>query len=252
VLGASLPPLEKVVEGVEATLKLYLEDSYLKSTRAMVVKAVKSGGRYYLVADRTVFHPKGGGQPSDRGAIRGSGYEAAVARAMECRGVVVHWCKPVSGVPCEGEAELAIDWGFRYLLMRRHTAAHLLDYALAEVLGEYRPAVSSWLDHPAYVEFKGPAPGSSEVREVEEAEMRLIEEGLPVEAKHMPSEEVERLPTVKGVRLPKLSRYRVIQIGDLPPIPCGGTHVKNTREVGGFRVLKLEDCGGSFKLYFEV
>ncbi|MFB0551595.1 MAG: alanine--tRNA ligase-related protein, partial [Nitrososphaeria archaeon] len=75
--------LEKVVEGCPETILVYWTDCYTRTFDASLVRSVRDrGSDVYVVLDRTVFHPKGGGQPSDRGVLSGSEWRFEVKKAM--------------------------------------------------------------------------------------------------------------------------------------------------------------------------
>ena len=125
--------LDEVVQGVQETELLYLRNAELASIQANVLKIVPEKRTHaYLVLDRSIFHPKGGGQPSDRGKITSPEYALEVKRAIFHKGVVIHWGRIASGTPSQGPASCELDWDYRHLVMRRHTAAHLLDHCLAK------------------------------------------------------------------------------------------------------------------------
>ena len=211
--------------------------------------------RAYLILDRTIFHPKGGGQPSDRGTVRGPGYEVEVKKAIYHNGVVVHWVRLAVGTPEEGEAKCEIDWGYRHLVMRRHTSAHLLDHCLATVTGQRVQTTDSWLDDPCYVGYAGSAPNPQKLREAQDLANRLIDSGGEVKIEFLNREEAKVLlqnaPNYE--RLPDLSEVRTVTIEGCKPIPCGGTHVSDLAEIGRITVEGVEQMPDeSFRLHFSV
>jgi alanyl-tRNA synthetase len=209
----------------------------------------------YLILDRTIFHPKGGGQPSDRGMIRSPNYEVIVKKAIYYKGVVVHWGKLSSGTPTQGQAACELDWGFRYLVMRRHTAAHLLDHCLAETTLQRVQTTDSWLDESCYVGYSGDPPDTQTLQKVQALANRLIQEGRQVKIEFLSPERgkmlLQNAPNYE--RLPELSEIRIVTINGCQPIPCGGTHVSDIREVGMLSVIRAEEMSThSFRLYFSV
>jgi Ser-tRNA(Ala) deacylase AlaX len=243
--------LEELVEGLPETRRLYLYDSYLTEFKSAVLRAEFEGRDAYVVLDATAFHPKGGGQPSDTGIIRCFG-EVHVKKAMFFGGVIVHWGKATGAL--HGEAIGAIDWGPRYLYMRRHTGGHLLDHCLTEAIGMPVETSDSWLGEGCYVSYVGEAPPYRVVEEAVDSGNEAILRGRAVNAYEASLDELMRLaPTAPNIRrLPRLKRYRVVEIDGCGPIPCGGTHVRNIREIGRILLRDVRQLSGEYRIYYDV
>ena len=209
----------------------------------------------YLILDRTIFHPKGGGQPSDKGVIHSLNFELNLKKAIFFGGVVIHWGKLSKGTPTQGDATCELDWPYRYLVMRRHTAAHLLDHCLAETTSRRVQTTDSWLDTPCYVGYSGNAPNTQTLLETQDLANRMIAEGRQVKIEFLRPEQgkrvLEKAPNFE--RLPDLSEIRTVTIDGCQPIPCGGTHVFDIREIGRVSILRAEQMSTqSFRLHFSV
>jgi Predicted metal-dependent hydrolases related to alanyl-tRNA synthetase HxxxH domain len=248
--------LEEVVEGCPETSRLYLEDSYLKEAEALVLRYVPETKRSgYLVLDRTIFHPKGGGQPSDTGEVLSpNGSRFRIRKVMEVGGVVVHYGQVVEGDAPNGRVELLLDWEQRYEVMRYHTAGHVLDHAVLSSVGSQLTSASAFHGPPeGYIEFEGEL-GRIDLKEVEEVANRVAAEGRRVYAVWVRREELRS--AVKGAfnlsRLPDLPRYRIVVIEGINAIPCGGTHVLRTDEVGKMEVTGVEVSSGTTKVRYRV
>jgi alanyl-tRNA synthetase len=249
----NLVDLAKFVQGIPPTVCAYLEDSYSQSTDCSVLRVVQEKNSAYLALDRTIFHPRSGGQPSDVGSIEGSSFRVDVKRAMNQGGVIVHFAK-VEGKLDTGPATCKIDWTNRFLLMRRHTAAHLLDHCLATLTGSRVETTDSWLGDDPYVGYGGPAHSDLDLKRLEELGNGFIRQGLNVDIKTMDRSDAERLITdaPNFARLPKSPKLRIVTIEGQLPIPCGGTHVRTLREIGGIEVRRTEPAEAGFRLHFEV
>jgi len=248
--------LAEIAAGQPKTELVYLRDMQAKESRTRVIKVVPEKQTHaYLILDQTIFHPKSGGQPSDRGIIQSADYELRVKKAIQFNGVVIHWGKMNRGNPVEGEATCLIDWPYRHLVMRRHTAAHLLDHCLANALGRRIQTTDSWLDVPCYVGYAGNAPADEILRGTERLANQMIASGGTVSIKVLSVEEAKKAlqnaPNFE--RLPNLSEVRTVTIEGCEPIPCGGTHVHNIGEIGPISVVKAEPVSNdSFRLHFAV
>jgi len=248
--------LDEIVAGQPKTNLRYLRDMDIRQSQARVIKVMHEKRTHaYLILDETIFHPKGGGQPSDRGVIRSHDYEVTVKKAIHYKGVVIHWAKLNRGAPSEGEAICELDWPYRYLVMRRHTAAHLLDHCLARTVRTRVQTTDSWLDEPCYVGYAGGIPSEETLRSTEVLANSMITKGASVNIRSLSSEGARELlqnaPNYE--RLPDLSEIRTVTIDGCQPIPCGGTHVRNLAEIGRVSVGNAERFSSdSFRLHFSV
>jgi len=248
-----LVDLAKFVQGIPSTTCAYLEDSYSQSLDANVLRVAQEKNSAYLALDRTLFHPRSGGQPSDVGTIEGSAFRVGVKRAMNQSGVIVHFGK-VEGKLDTGSAICKIDWPNRFLMMRRHTAAHLLDYCLATLTSSRVETTDSWLGDDPYVGYGGRAPSDLDLNRLQGIGNSFIQQGLNVEIKTMDRLDAERLiaDAPNLARLPKTEKLRIVTIQGQLPIPCGGTHVRSLKEIGSLEVRRTEPAETGFRLHFEV
>jgi alanyl-tRNA synthetase len=248
--------LGEIASGQPKTDLQFLRSMDAQESQARVIKVVQEKRTHaYLILDQTIFHPKGGGQPSDRGTIHSDEYEVTVKKAIQYKSVVIHWAKLIRGTPTEGEATCTIEWPYRYMVMRRHTAAHLLDHCLAEATGKRVQTIDSWLDEPCYVGYTGSAPSAEALRAAEALANRMIAKGAVVSISVLsPQDAKEMLQNAPNYeRLPDLSEVRTVTIEGCQPIPCGGTHVKNLLDVGGVSIARAEPLTtDSYRLHFSV
>jgi alanyl-tRNA synthetase len=252
--GASvLVDLAKFVQSIPPTVRVYLEDSYAQLDSGVVLKVVEEKNSAYLALDRTIFHPRSGGQPSDKGTIEGSSFRVDVKRAMLQAGVIIHYGK-FDGKPDTSPVTCKIDWANRFLLMRRHTAAHLLDHCLATVTNSRVETTDSWLGDEPYVGYGGAVPPHLDLERIQELANSFIQKGLNVEIKTLERAAAERLigDAPNLARLPKSEQLRIVTVEGQLPIPCGGTHLRNLREVGALEVRGADPVEAGFKLHFEV
>jgi len=245
--------LAKFVQNITPTTKVYLEDSYLQTLDANVVKVAQERSKAYLLLDQTIFHPRSGGQPSDLGTIEGSGFRLGIKRAMLQSGTIIHFGN-VEGNAESGPCKCKLDWATRFLLMRRHTAAHLLDYCLETQTGSRVETTDSWLGDDPYVGYAGTTPSNLDLEQLQELGNDFIQQGLNVEIKTMDMANAATL--IAGApnlaRLPKSERLRIVTISGQIPIPCGGTHVRSLKEIGILKIQKTEPAEAGFRLHFDV
>lgn len=222
---------------------LFREDSYLRSTPASVIALTPEGG---IVLDRTVFYAASGGQPGDSGRIvRNDGSSVAIATAIHPDGdktQVVHVPPEGQALPEVGETVSAdVDWDRRYRLMRMHTALHLLSVVLP-----FPVTGGSVGEDKGRLDFDMPdVPKDLEALEGQLNDM--VAAGHPVTQEWITDVEMAANPElVKTMHVkPPMGhgRVRLIRIGDVDLQPCGGTHVRNTSEIGQLALGKIEKKG---------
>jgi len=248
--------LDEMTSGLAKTELAYLEDMHARQAQAEAVRVVpEKRSHTYVMLDRTIFHPKGGGQPSDHGTITSSGFTVSVKRAMFHRGVVVHWCKIISGTPSTGPVTCDLDWSYRYPIMRRHTAAHLLDHCLAKTTSSRVETTDSWLDEPCYVGYGGKIPNAIILEQVQDLANSMISAGGFVRIENLTPEQsksvLQNAPNFE--RLPQLDEVRTVTIAGCDPIPCGGTHVSDIKEIGRMSAIRGERVSeNAYRVYFSV
>ena len=220
---------------------LFRDDGYLRSCDARVTQV----DDHSIRLDRTVFYPTGGGQPGDSGVLRlASGQEIEVVDTIkgELPDEVIHIAAPGSALPEPGTELLAeIDWDRRHRLMRMHTCLHLL---CSIVPGAVTGGQVS--DGRGRLDFD--VPGSSLDKEAIASRLNaLIAEGHPVGPRWITDEELAGQPELvrtMSVKPPSgTGRVRLMEIAGVDLQPCGGTHVRNTAEIGPVAVTKIENKG---------
>jgi len=232
--------LENAVANLPETDPLYYKDQYLREFEATVLKVVHGE---YVVLDKTCFYPEGGGQPADNGYFVFDGCKAAVVDVKKVGKVIVH--KIVGKAPKEGiKVKGFIDWDRRYSLMKSHTATHVVNGAARRVLGQHvwqfgtqKGIESSRLDISHYRRLK-----PEEVHMIETLANQAVLQNFSVETLWMPRSEAE---TKYGFRLYQGGavpgkEIRVVKIGDWDVEACGGTHLKNTGEIGFIKIIHTE------------
>jgi len=223
------------------TEPLFRSDAYLRQTTARVLEAAP--GR--LVFDRTLFYPRGGGQPGDRGEITwaGGGQATITDTVYDAdRKTIVHI--PTEGAPSPPSGEtvtLALDWTTRYRRMRAHTALHLLSVVLP-----YPVTGGSVGDGEGRLDFDS-GEVAFEKAEIERKLNDLIAADAEVETRWISDEELEANSALVKTMMVKPpvghGRVRLVSISGLDLQPCGGTHVLRTGEIGRATIKGIEKKG---------
>ncbi|HZU88732.1 MAG TPA: alanyl-tRNA editing protein [Stellaceae bacterium] len=223
------------------TEPLFRDDAYLRLCEARVVAAAPGG----IVLDRTVFYAVGGGQPGDTGVLRlPDGRTIAILDTVKGSGAeeIIHVPAPDATLPAPGTALTAeIDWQRRYRLMRMHTCLHLLcSLVPGAVTGGQIGDGRGRLDFDV--------PGASlDKAAIEERLNALIAAAHAVAPRWIGDEELARRPELvrtMSVKPPVgAGRVRLVEIAGVDLQPCGGTHIRNTAEIGPVAVAKIENKG---------
>lgn len=220
---------------------IFRDDAYQQTCDAVVTQVDDDGIRL----DRTVFYPTGGGQPGDSGTLTladGRSIAIETARKGADHEDVVHVPAADQPAPSVGDAVTAtIDWDRRYRHMRMHTCLHLLSAIIkAPVTGGQVSESRSRLD------FDWPDANLTK-EEITEGLNRLVSENHTVEPRWITDDELAAQPELvrtMSVKPPTgAGHVRLLDIDGVDLQPCGGTHVRNTGEIGGVEVAKIENKG---------
>lgn len=229
---------------------LYHTDSYRREFTSKVVAV--DGDRHALALAQTAFFPAGGGQPHDTGQLIAAGATAAVVDvAKDKEGVVWHTLATDASLPEAGaDAEGRIDWGRRYLLMRIHTAQHILNGVIWNEYGA-RVTGASMTPGEGRLDFELPSMSQEFARSVEARVNEQVARDLPVQVLFLLRSEADHDPSLLRLKANLIPRsvdpLRVIDIVGLDRQADGGTHVASTREVGRVRVLEAKSKGKANK-----
>jgi misacylated tRNA(Ala) deacylase len=224
-------------------------DAYARSIEARVL-SVDPADHSLVVLDRTVFYPGGGGQPSDQGLLlrAADGRRWTVAAARKAGDDIVHQLE-LGGAdpPAVGDRlGVELEWARRLLLMRTHTALHALcgvvwrDYGALVTGGNMEPGAGR-------MDFEFARMGGELVGAIEEKVNGEIAAARDVRVNVLPRDEAFAIPDLIRTKInllpPGIEQIRTIEIVGLDLQADGGTHVANTREVGGIRVVGYESKG---------
>jgi misacylated tRNA(Ala) deacylase len=226
-------------------------DAYARREEARVLEVAEVEGGPLVVLDTTSFYPGGGGQPSDRGVIlrSGDGRSWTVRGARRVGGEIVHELEATDDgePPRAGDrVTVEVEWARRYALMRTHTALHALcgvvwrDYGALVTGGNMEPGAGR-MDFE-FERMSGELVGAIEAKVNEElGAQRDVRVNVLRRAEAF---SIPDLIRTKVNLLPEgIEQIRTIEIVGLDLQADGGTHVANTREVGGIRVTGYESKG---------
>ena len=194
-----------------------------------------------VVLDKTPFYAEMGGQAADHGVLTGASCSLRVLDVKKTpKGYFVHTCVLESGYVRVGDVLTAqVDSEYRMAIARNHTATHLMQAALREVLGDHVHQAGSYQDaqvtHFDFTHFSAVTP--EELAQVEKIVNDKIFEAMDVQVRTMPIAEAKKLGAMAlfGEKYGEI--VRVVDVEGWSTEFCGGTHVKNTAQIGGFKII---------------
>ncbi|MGQ5522892.1 alanyl-tRNA editing protein [Chitinimonas sp. PSY-7] len=220
---------------------LFRDDAYLKNCTANVTAVGERGIQF----DRTVFYPNGGGQPGDIGHIlRADGTTIQIINTVKGGGPdeVWHVLADDAAHPALGEqVQLQLDWDRRYTHMRYHTALHLLCAVVAApVTGGQVAQDKARLDFAVEMD-------ALNKEAIETGLNAFVDAGHTVDQRWITDAELDAQPELiktMSVSPPRgAGEVRLIEVAGTDLQPCGGTHVRNTAEIGRLVVQKIKSEG---------
>ena len=234
---------------------LYQTDAYLNEFDAKISGVDVDA--HAVILDQSAFYPGGGGQPCDYGAIIVDGSEYKINKVKKQGDNVLHFIVGQAPLPEIGSlVHGTIDWERRYKLMRTHTALHILcgtvfrDYGALVTGGDMEPLAGR-------MDFEFERMQAGLVHDIEAGVNREIANTRDLRVKILPRDEAFQIPDLIRTKinlLPEgISKIRTVEIVGLDLQADGGTHVKNTSEVGSVKVVDYKSKGAINKrLYIAI
>ncbi|MCC6944304.1 MAG: alanyl-tRNA editing protein [Thermomicrobiales bacterium] len=231
----------------DSTELIFQTDAYARECEAVVLAV--DAETHSVVLDRTVVYPRGGGQPSDTGTlvIAGTGEELPVVLAVKTADGVAHVIEPEHPLPHLGDkVQVRIDWDRRYRLMRTHSALHVLCGVVFRDFGALVTGGNMEMDK-ARMDFELEDLSPDRVSAIEAAANAEIAAGREIRVRILPRDEAFQIPDLIRTKINLLPEgivdVRTVEIVGLDLQADGGTHVANTREIGGLRVIGTRSKG---------
>ncbi len=211
------------------------------TTQDEVVEALSDGDKGSIIVAKTPFYATMGGQQGDKGIIKSATGTFVVEDTVKVVGNRVAHVGYVSEgmISSDEEVELHVNKVLRAKTCRNHSATHLLQKALREVLGTHVEQAGSYQDGERtrfdFSHFSAMTP--EEIAKVEAIVNEKIAEAIPVETAVMSVDEAKKTGAMALFGEKYGEKVRVVSIGDFSKEFCGGTHVKNTGEISAFKII---------------
>ena len=236
----------------------YLTNTYSLEGQGNLLEIGESEKGTYAIFDKTIFYPRGGGQESDIGKITlsDSGEEIDITFVAFSEGKVYHFGNFSRDSKLNQEVSFKVNEKNRLLNSMLHTAGHLIG-SIIETKTDYLRAIKGFhFSKGSYVEFNIlkdiEIDSQSIINLLNEKIKEDINNGLIISDQEMTLDEIKELCTYIPSNLPEDKPLRVVTIERYFPIPCGGTHVKSTKELYGLEVHKVKKKQGNLKISYKI
>jgi len=219
--------------------KIFEENAYKKEIETEI-KEINTENNTVELKD-TIFYGRSGGQPGDIGEIIAGGQKIDVNETIKTEGAIKNILENINGLSVNQKITARINWGKRYKYMRMHTALHLMCASIPlGVTGGQIGYEKSRLD------FNDPEKKINK-EELQEKINVLMKQDHEIIYEYIDSKILESNPELvrtMSVKPPKIEgKLRFVKIGNVDFQPCGGTHVKTTKEIGEIKIGKIENKG---------
>ena len=219
--------------------KIYEANAYAKEIETKIKSINKENTTIEL--EDTIFYGKSGGQPGDTGEIIVDGQKIEVNDTIKSEELIKNILKKIDNLNVGQNVTARLNWVNRYKYMRMHSALHLMCALIPlGVTGGQIGFEKSRLD------FNDPEKKINKEK-LQEKINKLMEENHEITYEFIDSKILESQPELirtMSVKPPKINgKLRFVKIGNVDFQPCGGTHVKSTKEIGEIKIGKIENKG---------
>lgn len=203
------------------TKKIYYENPEIFNWKSRIIDLRKDNNFILIGFDETIFYPEGGGQPSDKGKVRGDGWEVPIEYVYEENGLIWHKgeLKGDRNPQIGEEVELFVDEDLRREYMEQHTAQHLLSAIIEK---EYSLETTGFQIFDEYTKIEIPYRGNTPDIFVREVEKKV-------------NDYISKNVTLKVYWTDR--NIRIVEIPELDVNPCGGLHIKNLGDLGFLKII---------------
>lgn len=235
------------------TQRIYLEDTYQKTHESHIIGQGLDEKGPYIILDETIFHPQGGGQPSDVGVIKTQESQISILAVRIVGEEIRHYVSQILKDMPNEKVMSEVDMKERLRNARYHSAGHLISQIIESSFKGSRANKGHHFPGEAYVEFSHPPFSIDGIQKILEQNLaNLIAQGAATIVTKVPVDEVKDA-------FPYLAKFtksgdlvRMISIAGHTPAPCNGTHVSDIQELGKVRIENCRIKNGSLRVRYEI
>ncbi|HVV67745.1 MAG TPA: alanine--tRNA ligase-related protein [Gammaproteobacteria bacterium] len=236
-----------------SSIPLYYEDTYHFSGEGIVESLGQDEKGYFIVLDKTLFYPQGGGQPSDRGHVIFEGKKILIHAVKVIDKQIRHYTDAGHPEILHKPVILNIDPDARIMHATLHTAGHLVSNAVEDFSQDFTAIKGHHFPGECYVEFSIVA--NSRILDLNVIQQRidvLIDQSLPIQKRNVSADQLESICPGLPYTIPQHELVRLIKIGSFAYQPCGGTHLHTLSGLKGLKLTKQKIKGNKIKIYYNV
>ena len=224
--------------------KLYYQDAYTTRFEATIVERIRQDNKTAVILDKTYFYPTSGGQPFDLGTLQNIPIYNVTVREED--DAVLHWIDTTE--LWQNEVTGQISWARRFDHMQQHTGQHILSQAFIQV-AQAETVGFHLSDNSVTIDLHTGNLNPSQVEEAEHLANQIIWQNRAIHTRSVTVEQAKQLPLRK---LPPVrnGRLRLVEIEKFDLSACGGTHVRQTGEIGIIKIVKLERQNNKLRVEF--
>ncbi|MDB6095726.1 MAG: putative metal-dependent hydrolase [Francisellaceae bacterium] len=242
------------------TRKIYLEDTYQFHSEGFILQVGEDEKGIFILLDQTVFYPQGGGQPSDQGVIKNDYFETNIILVRQINDEIRHYLtSPYNEISTGLKIECLVNQKRRMLNSRYHTAAHLLGNIVEKMYPKLKAIKGHSFPKESFVEFAEtstttslPKDNTLNLNEIEIAINDAIVNNYKTKIFEIDPISFQQQYYELPYRIPENKKFRVMQIGDMLPVPCGGTHLSSISTIGKFSINKIKVKNNIVRISYEV
>jgi Ser-tRNA(Ala) deacylase AlaX len=240
------------------TVLSYLENTYLFQQKANIIDFGRDEKGSFIVVDKSNFYPQGGGQESDRGyiySVKNTAKKVEIYFVRFNNGFVQHYYHETDniGMSIGDGIILEVNEKRRIYCSRLHTAGHLVCNLVTETYPNLEPTKGFHFTECSYVEFNGLIDVKPDTIDNLQVQLNTsLQKDIFIKSNIVTYDELSALCKHIPVGLPQNKPLRVVQIGDFEPLCCGGTHVKNTKELQAVQIKKIKANNGVVRVSYSI
>ena len=237
--------------GANMTELVYLNNQSLLHYTSVVTATGDDDKNFYIVLDKTIMYPQGGGQPADHGQMIINDQIFIINDVRYVNGQVKHYTKnDIQNISISAEAKVIVDEDRRILNTKYHTAGHLISHIVESRYQNLKAVKGHQFPNEAYIEFIGME--DINIDEINHQIKFLTDSGGIVETKELNVEKGHSILECLPYELPENKKLRICKIADYFPVPCGGTHVDNLVMLRKTAVTKFKSKNGRTKVSYSL
>jgi len=225
-----------------SAIKLYYQNAYQKLTETSITAQKQTDKGWWFAFAETVFYPEGGGQDADSGLIN---HEHVLDVQSEDREVWHLLPEKISN-----PVKMQLDWDKRYANMQQHTGQHILSACFKDRHNLDTVAVHLG-GELTMIELKAESADQKILKDTEKAANSIISQGLPVKALWVKRDALDGINLRRSIKT-DMDDIRLVEIGDLDRVGCGGIHVRSTSEVGLIKITGVEKIRSHVRVHIRI